>query len=173
MEIYLNLPRYLQEWFVFQCYGEWTSKYYRPPVCRFQRSSIESSILRMGLRAPRFGEEPMCRCPEGWTRVEVPVFKGIDLTTRNYLPEKTRIALESCLRSRFDVDLWECIKDKDFSIVPINEMLEAWMDSRGIEPNDTNFHTVSKRAQRLRERAVGRARQQRYRMAKKNASKNA
>lgn len=152
MDVFINLPPYLRAWFLcFGC-GFSPENINSHTVGDFPKGSIERNILRISLRGIRKGETPAIALPEGWTRVRIPAFKGINPDFQNYLPDKGRIALESAIRSRFDNDLWLLIKDCDFKAVPLKDMLELWMDARGIEITDTNYQAVAQRAVRLRRR---------------------
>lgn len=152
MEIYLNLPSYLRAWFLCANLDISPESITDSTVGEFPKGSIERNILQFSLRTPRGDERPVLRCPDGWTAVRVPVFKGVNQECRNYLPEKGRVALESTIRARFDNDLWTLIKNVEPRKYPIKDLLWAWMDSRGIEITDTNYQAVMKRAQRLRAR---------------------
>lgn len=152
MDVFLNLPPYLRSWFLCSGCGIPPENVNSQSTGDFPKGSIERNILRISLRSIRRNETPMTTLPEGWTRVRVPVFKGINTDFQNYLPEKGRIALESAIRARFDNDLWLLIKDSDFKVVPLKDMLELWMESRGIEVDDTNYQAVAQRAVRLRRR---------------------
>lgn len=162
MEIHLNLPQYLREWFLNQCGEECGIS----AVGEFPRASVERAILSMALRPLRPGEAPQIRCPEGWTRVRVPVFRGLNLESRNYLPDSGRIALETSIRSRFDADLWTTVRDMDYKILPMKNTLELWMESRGIAITDSNWQAVVKRAQRIRQRWKSTLRQRASRLRK-------
>lgn len=168
MEIFLNLPPYLKEWFIFQCCGVCWLPGDPEPVLDLPRGGIESNILQTMLRAPRVGESPMIRCPEGWTRVRVPVFRGVDLASRNYLSDKVRYLIENSIRSRFDIDLWELIRSHKFRVDLFKDLLSAWMESRGIEDDETNWMAVDKRARRLWTRHSAIERQRAHRNKKKS-----
>lgn len=159
MTVFLDLPPYLRQWLTHRCNGSL-------PI-RLPRGSIELTILHTSLRAPRAGERPQVRCPEGWTEVEVPAFKGVSLESRNYLPDSARRAIEEAVRKRFDRDLWPLAVNADYRLAPLHQLVELWMEVREIEPDDTNTQAVTKRLRRLRVRALGLERQRRHR-AKKN-----
>ena len=163
MNVYLDLPPYLSQWLANRCGGS-------SPI-RLPRGSIELTILHTSLRAPRAGERPQVLCPKGWTAVEVPAFKGFPLDSRNFLPDSARRAIEDAVRQRFDRDLWPLALDADYRLVPLHRLIELWMETHGIEPDDTNTQAVTKRLRRLRVRALGMMRQRRLR-ARKNTPEN-
>lgn len=160
MRIFLDLPPYLRQWLTDRCGG-------REPLV-FPRGSIELTMLRTMLRAPRPADRPMLSCPPGWTTVEVPAFRGVPADSRNFLPTPARMAIEATIRERFDLDMWELVKENEYSLIPLDNLIDAWMEARGIEPDDTNTQAVRKRFQRLRQRATGNLRQRNHRKCLKN-----
>lgn len=155
MNVFLNLPPYLKAWVLCQ-YGE-------SGVVYFPKGSLENNIMQLGMRKPRADESPMVTCPEGWTEVFVPQFRGVNLTSRNYLPNKTRIAIEGVILRRFDIGLWRVISTIDFKAITKKEIIEAWMEANGIEVDEPNSWSVMQRANRLLKRYADRVRIRRRR----------
>ena len=81
----------------------------------------------------------------------LPTFKHKDPRTYNYLPPKAVHCLHKCLRSRFDVQLWNDLHLVHPKAKMLKELIEAWMESHGIEFDETNWCAISKRYQRKRE----------------------
>lgn len=160
-EIYLNLPPYLREWYQNLC-----CQHSGSAAIKLPKGSIESKMLRVGLRPPRAGEEIQCRCPEGWTAVEIPTFPGIDLSSCNYLPQRVRVAIESVIRQRFDISLWQLINDVEFGLIPQKDAVEMMMEIHGISDTPTNTEAVKARMERLRRRYDRNRRQRQHRREK-------
>lgn len=83
--------------------------------------------------------------------IAIPTFKHKDPRTYNYLPPKAVHCLHKCLRSRFDVQLWNDLHLVHPKAKMLKELIEAWMESHGIEFDETNWCAISKRYQRKRE----------------------
>lgn len=155
MTIFLHLPPYLRSW-VLHNFGE-------SGVVSFPKGSVENNIMQIGLRKPRADEATIVRRPEGWTAVNVPQLRGVNLSSRNYLPDKIRTAIEGVVLRRFDIALWHAICAIDFKAVPKKDILEAWMEANGIEPDEPNSWSVTQRANRLLKRYADRQRARRKR----------
>lgn len=159
MEVFVDLEPYLRDWFLYFCGTD------REPV-ELPRGSIEGKILRVFLRAPRADEKVTFIKPHGWTAIRVPVFRGHNPDSENYLSDKARIALKTAIRDRFDIDLWQSMGDWQLRGEMRNVAIEAWMEARGIEDTPTNTEAVTRRLTRLITRAQTRGRQKKFREKK-------
>lgn len=148
---------YLREWLTFD-------SGYTSPI-HFKKLSIENRILETFLIALPPNATPDVATPTS-VAIAIPYFKHHDPATYNYLPTKAKMELKNCIRNRFLIDLWNSLhqfghigKRKDLLVM-------AWMESHGIEVNDTNFNTIIKIYQRQHRAYMAR---ERY---KKNNAKN-
>lgn len=155
MTIFLHLPPYLRSWTLHQ-FGE-------SGIVSFPKGSVENHIMQIGLRKPRVDETTIIHCPEGWTAVNVPQLRGVNLASRNYLPDKVRTAIEGVILRRFDIALWYVICAIGFKVASKKDILEAWMEANGIEPDEPNSWSVTQRANRLLKRYADRQRARRKR----------
>ena len=81
----------------------------------------------------------------------IPAFKEKEAITYNYLDASAIHCLHSCIRSRFDVQLWQDLHRIHPRMTQLKDLVEAWMVNHGIEFNDTNWCAVTKRYQRKRD----------------------
>lgn len=140
--LYFKFEPYLAQWFVHEMGG--TS-----PV-ELPRGSVESDILQLFLdKQPE--DMPDERREDANLVIAIPTFKHKDPRTYNYLPPKAVHCLHKCLRSRFDVQLWNDLHLVHPKAKMLKELIEAWMESHGIEFDETNWCAISKRYQRKRE----------------------
>ena len=140
--IYLKFEPYLAQWFRHEMGG--TS-----PV-EIPRGSAESDILQLFLtKQPE--DVPNENREDANLIIAIPYFKRKDPRTYNYLPPKAVHCLHKCIRNRFDVQLWNDLHLVHPKSKMLKELIEAWMESHGIEFNDTNWCAISKRYQRKRE----------------------
>ncbi len=114
------------------------------------RGSVEADILKLFL-AKQPGEQPIALGDDANLVIAIPTFKHKDPRTYNYLPPKAVNCLHKCLRSRFDVQLWDDLHQVHPKAKMLKELIEAWMESHGIEFDETNWCAISKRYQRKRE----------------------
>lgn len=114
------------------------------------RGSVEADILKLFL-AKQPEEQPIALGDDANLVIAIPTFKHKDPRTYNYLPPKAVNCLHKCLRSRFDVQLWDDLHQVHPKAKMLKELIEAWMESHGIEFDETNWCAISKRYQRKRE----------------------
>lgn len=114
------------------------------------RGSVEADILKLFL-AKQPEEQPIAFGDDANLVIAIPTFKHKDPRTYNYLPPKAVNCLHKCLRSRFDVQLWDDLHQVHPKAKMLKELIEAWMESHGIEFDETNWCAISKRYQRKRE----------------------
>ena len=140
--IYLKFEPYLAPWFTHEMGG--TS-----PV-EIPRGSAESDILQLFLTKQPEDVPDECR-EDANLIIAIPYFKRKDPRIYNYLPPKAVECLHKCIKNRFDVQLWNDLHQVHPKSKMLKELIEAWMECHGIEFDDTNWCTISKRYQRKRE----------------------
>lgn len=142
MVVYLSLPDYISQWFVHEQGGH-------IPV-RLMRGSLESAMLEQWICRLPDGAQPQTAAP-GLLPVEIPSFRARDPRVYNFLPPKGHDALVSMIRERFDVDMWSQIHRFANVLKRKDELIFAFMESRGIELTETNWNAVAKRYARKRD----------------------
>lgn len=146
------MPHYLAEWLVASNGGQ--------PV-RFQKGSMYNSFLRVYLISKRNRtEQDSSTVPEDMqeVRIAVPNFYGKDASVYNYMTDKTKKAFVSMARDDFDQQILREVLSMKNCFRTRKEIVEAWMDTVGIEYNDRNFNSVMKRVQIVKARTDDRAR---------------
>ena len=156
--LYLSLPPYLAQWYADECRRneQARSDTYAPEPYRFPqpiqpiRGSLESGILEVFLtKQPAAVPQDF---KEGANIVlAIPSFRNRDPRIYNYLRPSAREMLKAAIHSRFQVKLFQDIHQlvgfgkarKDLTIV-------AWMEQHGIEVDDTNYNSVLKVFDRVR-----------------------
>lgn len=142
MVVYLSISEYLRQWFVHEQGGQ-------TPV-RLNRGSIESALLRQFLRKAPDDYIPE-RAADGDLAIVIPSFPEKDPRTYYYLPPKAHDALVSCIRTRFDLEMWKELYRFCNFFKRQDELIYAFMEKHGIEPTEQNFNAIAKRYQRKRE----------------------
>ena len=140
--LYFKFEPYLAQWYIPEMGG--TS-----PV-ELPRGSVESDILRLFLDI-RPKDVQVDTGKDANLAIVIPTFKEKDPITYNYLDASAIHCLHSCIRSRFDVQLWQDLHKVHPRMSMLKDLVEAWMVSHGIEFNDTNWCAVTKRYQRKRD----------------------
>lgn len=97
MNVYINLDPYLAQWFVHEQGGN-------VPVV-LMRGSIERNILEQFLQRLPEGIAPQT-CHGGGLPIVIPQFKHKPPKSFFYLPKAAEDLLVSCIRNRFDIDMW-------------------------------------------------------------------
>ena len=156
--IYLEMEPYLRDWLIYDSNGE-------SPI-RFKRLSIENRILETFLIALPPNAKPDMPTPNS-VAIAIPCFKHSDPSTYNYLPVNSKLELKKCIRNRFLIELWNDLHQFGYIGKRKDLLVTAWMESHGIEFNDTNFNTILKIYQRQH-----RAYLERERYKKKKAKKS-
>lgn len=137
------MPGYLKEWFITRT-GGWE------PV-RLTKASVEYKFLFLYLQ----------RKPEAWKEQEfsndfqeveivVPDLKMKNTSVFNWLSPAAERSFLNILRAQFDVSLFKEVHSFSNAGAKIEDLITAWMESRGIEMSETNFLAVKKRYDRLR-----------------------
>ena len=138
--IYLHLDNYLAQWLVHE-YGE--------PI-EFPRNSTENDVIELGLMKKPF----LAAVPgpgDNRVAIRVPYFKDKDIRKYTFLPVSARKSLARCIRSRFVIALWNDLCKFGHIGRQKQDLLWTWMESHGIEQNDTNFNTIAKIYKRKRD----------------------
>ncbi len=142
MLIYISLSDYLAQWFVNDQGGN-------NPV-KLRKGSVESGILEVFLQAPPEGYVPDLP-GDGRLAIELPNFRHKDTRCCYHLPEKAREALADCIRTRFDLCMWDSLHRFSNILRRQDHLIYAFMEQHGIEINEANFCAIQKRYQRKRD----------------------
>lgn len=140
--LYFRFEPYLAQWFIHEMGGS-------SPV-ELPRGSVEADILRLFL-AKRPDDVPVDTGKDANLAIVIPAFKEKEAETYNYLDTSAVHCLHKCIRSRFDVQLWQDLHKVHPRSNMLKDLIEAWMVTHGIEFNDTNWCAVTKRYQRKRD----------------------
>lgn len=144
----IELPGYLRDWFVDFCGGD-------VPVS-LPKGGIESIIVQMFTRAK--GE-----IPEGFHEDGLPIYipenKYKPAVKYPYVPPRAKKAVESAIRSRFDLCLFDDLVKHLFPTSLKKDLIWAWMEDHHIEMTETNWLAIEKRYARLRNSLTTRVRQ--------------
>lgn len=142
MYLYLQLEDYLAQWFIHNHGGN-------NPV-KLIRGSVEWSMLETYLRTPPSDYVPTLKS-EGYVCIELPNFRYKDTRNNYYLPPKATEALKSCIRTRFDLSMWDEIHRFYAVFKRQDELIYAFMEKHGIEISEKNWNAIAKRYQRKRD----------------------
>lgn len=143
MLLYLNLDPYLAQWFINDHGGT-------IPV-KLKRGSVESCIIEQFITLPPSDYKPMNE-GESNVQIEIPCFKSKDTRYNFFLPPKAVELLISCIRNRFDVEMWnELYRFSSYVLKRQDELIYAFMEKHGIELTETNWNAIAKRFQRKRD----------------------
>ena len=142
--IFLTLEPYLAQWLKHECEGK-----YPIPI---KRASAEAEVLLLHLRKePRDPDfRPQLWAEPGQVEIVLPAFKSLDTRFYRYLPPEGAVCLRQCIRSRFKVALWKDLHTVGNVVKRTKESIEHWMETHGIEVDDTNWNTIAKILQRNR-----------------------
>lgn len=141
MNVYINLDPYLAQWFVHEQGGN-------VPVV-LMRGCIERSILEQFLQRLPEGVAPQT-CHSGGLPIVIPQFKHKPPESFFYLPKAAEDLLVSCIRNRFDIDMWTSLSRFVSVMKRTDELIYAFMEKNGIEMTETNWNAIAKRYQRKR-----------------------
>lgn len=139
--IYLPLAPYLRDWFINRHGGEY-------PV-RLNRSSEESQLLRSLTTLPPEDYVPT-PAPEGHTAVVIPSYAGRDPRVYNHVGPKGISSLVQTITANFDFELQVFLRKNLKPRIRKDELINAWMELKHIEPTETNWCAIVKRYDRLR-----------------------
>lgn len=157
MTIKIESESYLAQWLAAQCDSA--------DVVRLHRGSSEAAILRAFIRRRTlYDRDPVIK--GSYIEIHIPESRDRDPLTWNFLPQKGRAMLLKCFKDRFDAELFTEVFPLA-GIDSLDSVISAWMESKGIEPTDTNFQTVLKRFKRRRDRFLAAQRQRRRRATRK------
>ena len=139
--IFIKLEPYIKQWLINECGGT-------TPVM-FPRHSTERGILEVFLE-----ELPENVIPESSheddLQILIPIFKHKKPDKFNYLPHNAKVALIQCIKNRFDVQLWLDLHRFGYIGKQQQDLIYAWMQKKGIEPDERNWNSIAKRYQRKR-----------------------
>ena len=139
--IYLKMPPYLRQWFIHRHGGS-------DPV-QLIRGSIESKLLqRATVKMPENILPP--RQQEGEVAINIPYSKSHDPRIYNYITETGKRALIQQIKSDFDIDVWEYLHDFGKVGKQQKELINMFMEQRGIKEDGTCWDAIAKIYQRLR-----------------------
>ena len=161
--LYLVWPKYLAQWFAHEMYRlERFQEEVEPPYmynCNVEveklepvqtrRGSAERNILELFL-AKQPDVVPELAPRDATICIEIPSFLNKPAQTYNYLPKKAQTLLEQTVRTHFKVELtkfinkmiFECKVVKQGGNVTNERLIEAFMDLKGIEYNETNIVAI-------------------------------
>lgn len=165
--IYLPLEAFLAQWFRHRHgavrYGE--DSY---GAVRLVRGSVESKRLKALLDVPPSDYVPH-PAPKDCVAVAIPSFPAKDPRQFNYVSPQGIAALVETIRDLFDLEIYDYYVKTYVRGSRIDYMIEAWMAKNCIEYNDTNYNSVKKRLDRVRNKVYV----QRYRdKSKEKSSEN-
>lgn len=148
------MPPYLVQWFIHQNGGV-------TPVS-LARNSTAHRCLKSNISVrPKNVPEP--ELPESYVTIAIPKFKGMDADL-DFLPRAKRDELADYIRDDFIFDFMCYMRRPAHYRKRKDRLIEAWMESHGIEFNDTNWNALAK----IYQRQMGNDRVARYRQSKKS-----
>lgn len=136
----IQIEEYLKQWFINDCGTN-------EPIT-LKHGSIESKVLETflqrqpAIRPVEMGGEAVC--------IYIPTFKYKNAEIYNYLPSNAQKIFVSCIRNRFDIDLFTTLYKFENIQLDIQDLIRAYMEQHHIADNDKNFNSILKRYQRLR-----------------------
>ncbi len=142
MTIPITLDPYLAQWWRFDSGGA-------DPI-EIRRGSPEADFLQVFLRRPPADFRPEPPGPDS-VSVLLPSFAAKD--TRYYFwlsPTACRLFVD-LIRTRFDVALWKALHRFQAVFRRQDDLIYAFMEANGIEPDERNFNAIAKRYQRKRD----------------------
>ena len=159
ISIYIPLDNYIAQWFINEQGGE-------TPV-KLTRGSVESKILEVYLK--KRPEDALPDMPaDGRLAIAIPSFRNRPPEIYNYLPQHAVRALVTCIRNRFDIQLWNDLHHFGKINRRQDELIYAWMEKHGIEMTETNWNAIANRYQRQRDIYMHRLRAKKSYNSKKN-----
>lgn len=142
MHLYLELEDYLAQWFINDQGGN-------NPVCLI-RGSMEWGLLEQFLQPPPPDWSPSVST-EGKVCIVLPNFRSKDTRYNFYLPPKATEALKTCIRNRFDIEMWNSLHRFAAIFSRQDNLIYAFMEKHGIELTEKNWNAIAKRYQRKRD----------------------
>lgn len=150
----IYLEKYLAQWFIFE--NDNTT-----PIT-LKKLSVESRIIEVCSTTTPVNvveEEPADNLVE--VKIVIPYFRYKDPQYYNYLPKAARNQLKKSIRDRFIISLWTDLHRFGYIGKRHDMLVMAWMESHGINVDDTNFNTVLKIYQRQYKNYLERRRRER------------
>lgn len=142
MHLYLELEDYLAQWFINDQGGN-------NPI-RLIRGSMESGLLEQFLQTPPPDYRPVVD-GTGMVCILLPNFRSKDTRYNFYLPPKATEALKTCIRNRFDIEMWNSLHRFSAIFARQDNLIYAFMEKHGIELTEKNWNAIAKRYQRKRD----------------------
>ncbi len=142
MYLYLELEDYLAQWFINDQGGN-------NPV-KLIRGSMEWVLLEQFLQPPSPDYTPTID-NSGTVCIVLPNFRSKDTRYNFYLPPKATEALKTCIRNRFDIDMWNSLHRFSAIFNRQDNLIYAFMEKHGIELTEKNWNAIAKRYQRKRD----------------------
>lgn len=138
--IYLSLPPFVAAWLVNDAGGSL-------PI-RLRKGSVEMMALEAFIARPRNMEKQTSEIAEG-VPVMIPEFKYKD-ESYTHLPTTARIAIEQTVSDRFNMALWRDMNRFGNIGKRQKHLILAWMEANGIPDDESNWDSIAKRYQRMR-----------------------
>lgn len=139
---FLTLEPYLAQWLRSENGGTY-------PI-ELKRGSVEAKYVELHLRPQPADSIPQLTPKENQVPVALPWFKNRDIRTYNFLPDSACAALKDLIRNRFIIQLWEEVHTFEGVNMRLDHRLIAFMESHGIQNDDTNYNSVHKIYDRLK-----------------------
>ena len=156
MTVSIRLDPYLAQWWRFDSGGA-------DPI-EIHRGSPEADFLQVFLRKPPQDFRPAPPEPDA-VSILLPSFAAKDTRYFFYLSPAAQRLFVDLIRARFDVALWKAVHRFHAVFRRQDDLIYAFMEANGIEPDERNFNAIAKRYQRKRDVY----RKAALRQAKKNA----
>lgn len=136
--IYIKMPSYLAQWFIHEHGGS--------PV-RLKKGSAESLILQLYLTKPPSDYVPKQQQPDE-VAIIIPEFKLKDPASYFYLSKKAVALFVETVHKRFVVQLFNDIHSIECLGSRKDKLIEAWMETNGIEYTGATWDVITKNYQR-------------------------
>jgi len=154
--LYLLVPDYLAQWYANECRRDEHAQedhyditvYHFPDPVKPIRESAESKILQLYLtkqpsKPPQHGLYNLA--------IVIPYYRNRDPRVYSYLTPAARGLLYRTMRTRFEIDLWTGVHTIEALGSRKDLTITAWMEKHGIEYTDTNYNSVLKVYDRMKE----------------------
>ena len=135
------MPSYLRQWFIHRHGGT-------NPVTLI-RGSIESKLLQRATVPLPQGVLP-ARQQDGEVAVCIPFSKSHNPRTYNHITETGKRVLVARIKDDFDIDVWDYLHDFGKVSRQQKDLINLFMEQRGIREDGTCWDSIAKVYQRLR-----------------------
>lgn len=152
--LHIEMPPYLVQWFIHENGGGM-------PVS-LARNSTAYRCLKSNITV-RPSNIPEPELPDSYVTIAIPEFKGMD-DELNFLPRAKREELGEYIRNDFIFDFMCYMRRPAHYRKRKDRLIEAWMETHGIEFNDTNWNALAK----IYQRQMGNDRVARHRQRKRS-----